>query len=803
MYHIFRHLNKKISTIKAELTKSRMAIFFAILLLGSLILFLLSENTRFNSPWSPVLYNSQGDLMAASLAPDGQFRFCPGDSVPSKLKTCIEIFEDKRFRNHLGVDFLALGRAIYQNITNRKVVSGASTITMQVVRMSKGNTNRTLAVKALEILQAIRLDLHLSKDSIMTLWATHAPFGGNVVGYEAASWRYFGRSADNLSWAEASMLAVLPNAPALILPGRNTQLLLEKRNKLLLRLTQQGIIDEATAELSMDEPIPQSSLPFADNGRFLLQSHEKLTGQKPTKKTNNTIIASVQETAMQIARSYSAIYKQSNIHNLAIIIVETKTGNVLAYVGNSCLPESDNHWVDVIPALRSPGSTLKPILYASMVGRGELLPRMLIADYPTNIDGYMPRNFDGNWNGALHADDALCRSVNVPFVRLLQRHGIAQFNETLKKMGITTLTKSPGHYGLSIILGGAETSLWEMTGMYASLGRILLNFSANSGRFNANDIHPPVLYPTLFPVNISSALDYPISPAGIWAAFDALQKPERPDIERGWEYFTTSRRVAWKTGTSFGFRDAWAIGADPLYTVGVWVGNANGVSASGLVGVSKAAPVLFDVFARLPRAEGWFPTPHDALKLKAVCRQSGFQAGDYCTDIDSAYYADIESTTGKCPYHIRVCLTQNRQYRTSPDCQINRTDTVWFSLSPIMEHYFRRRNPSYMPLPEPDPTCQSLSRSKSLQIIYPYPNSKVYIPRELDGSEGKIIFEAALNNPLSPVFWHIDGELTHTTTNEHKFPVHLSKGQHNLMVMDNEGNMDEIYFQVLEGGYGK
>ncbi len=785
------------SSLWSELGKNAVLKVFIVLILCFLFLFFISDNTHFNSPWSPVLYNSQGDLMAATLASDGQFRFQSGRSVPEKLKLCIETFEDKRFRTHLGIDVRAIARALYQNFSNRKVVSGASTITMQVVRMSRGNTKRSLAIKAIELLQAIRLDLHLSKDSILTLWATHAPFGGNVVGYEAASWRYFGRSADNLTWAEAAMLAVLPNAPALILPGKNTGLLLAKRNRLLQKLADKGIIDLSTADLAMDEPIPQSTVPFPESGRFLLASHERLTGKKPFEKQPTTINPTLQEQVSQIAQHYSEHYRQSNIHNLAVLVMETSTGNVLAYVGNSGLPESVNNWVDVIPALRSPGSTLKPILYASMTGRGELLPRQLIPDYPTNIDGYMPRNFDGRWNGALHADDALCRSVNVPFVRLLQRHGIAQFNETLKRMGITSLNKSPGHYGLSIILGGAEMSLWEMTGLYASMGRILLNFSTNSGRFYPGDIHPPILYPTIFPVKITGSADYPISPAGIWMTFEALQKPERPDIERGWEYFPTSRRVAWKTGTSFGFRDAWAIGADPLYTVGVWVGNANGLSASGLVGVSKAAPVLFDVFAKLPRTSHWFPMPHDALALTAVCRQSGYLAGEYCNNVDSVLCSDVEFSTGKCPYHKPVNLTPNRQFLTSPECCAERFDTVWFSLSTVMEHYFRQRNPSYQPLPMPDPNCKSMLRSKTLQIIYPYSNSKVYIPRELDGSEGRIVFEVAQANPVSSVFWYINGELVMSSTAEHKFSAPLSPGNHNLMVIDSEGNMDEVYFTVI------
>ncbi|MGI6478423.1 MAG: penicillin-binding protein 1C [Salinivirgaceae bacterium] len=779
-----------------ELSVRKKLLLLGIVLLLLFVISLFFNSIRFSSPWSPVLYDSKGNLISAALAEDNQFRFFPSDSVPEKLKTCIEVFEDKRFRSHIGVDIRALGRALYQNISNRKVVSGASTITMQVVRISKGVGKRTVWVKFKELYEAVRLDLHLSKDSILTLWATHAPFGGNVVGYEAAAWRYFGRSADNLSWAEAATLAVLPNAPALIIPGKNSEKLKEKRDRLLVKLAKLGIIDETTAELSFDEPVPQSIYTFPETGRWLLQSHSKLTGQNPYKKVNTTIDSYLQERVSTIVRSYSAQYKQTNIHNIAVLVMETKSGNVLAYIGNSTLKGAENQWVDNISALRSPGSTLKPILYASMVGRGELLPKMLVPDYPTNIDGYLPRNFDGLWNGALPADDALCRSVNVPFVRLLQQHGIAQFNTTLKKMGITTLTKSPGHYGLSIILGGAETTLWETTGVYASLGRILLNYSENSGRYDKLDIHAPLLYSTeTYPI-YSETEDYPISPSGIWAAFEALQKPERPDIERGWEYFPSSRRVAWKTGTSFGFRDAWAIGTDPEYTVGVWVGNSSGVSASGLLGISKAAPVLFEVFAILPKAESWFPQPHDHLTEVAVCSKSGFLPSEYCPEIDTIYTSDVEFVTGKCPYHKPVYLTADRKYRTTPEYSNQRVDTVWFSLPPIISRYYKRRNLLYQPLPKFDPKITVTLNKQNLKIIYPDRNSKIHIPTEIDGKQGKVLFEVAHTDNAVSVFWYIDSELVATTQYEHKLQVLLPQGQHELTVIGEDGSIDETMFYI-------
>ncbi|MDY0281066.1 MAG: penicillin-binding protein 1C [Salinivirgaceae bacterium] len=751
---------------------------------------------EFNAMWSSVLYDNQGNMIAAELSADDQFRFKPGNSVPEKLKICIITFEDQRFQNHMGVDFRAMGRAVIQNAKAKKIVRGASTLSMQVIRMMRNNQERSFANKFSEILQAIHLDLKLEKDSILTLWATHAPFGGNVVGYEAAAWRYFGRSSDNLSWAEAAMLAVLPNAPALILPGRNTNILKQKRDLLLKKLVEKSIIDVQTAELAIEEPIPTSVIPIPSLGRYLLQSHEKLFGFAPTQKTKSTINSNLQESTVKIAQQYARIYKQSKIEHIAILVLETKTGNVLSYVGNVGIKESENHWVDIIPALRSPGSTLKPVLFGSMIGKGELTSQMLIRDVPMNIDGYMPRNFNGKWNGILHADEALCRSVNVPFVNLLQQHGIVQFNETLKKLGITSLTKDPSHYGLSIILGGAETSLWETTGMYASMGRVLLNYGINSGNFQPSDIHPPQIYiDQKHPISRNNT--YPITPSGIWATFEALQKPERPDIERGWQYFTTSRKVAWKTGTSFGFRDAWAIGLDPEYTVGVWVGNANGTSASGLVGILKAAPILFEVFNLLPQSQSWFLPPHDDLRFRPICRESGYPPNEHCPNIDTVLTSDVELKTGLCPFHRSMQLTSDGKYRTAPDCNNNYIDTVWFAFPPIIEHYYRKINPRHTPIPQPDPTCFAIQKVKSLQIIYPYPNSEIYIPIEIDGSQGRIILEAAHSKIDALLFWHLDGEFIQTTTRDHKVSLFLDYGTHNLLITDEDGNITEINFKII------
>jgi penicillin-binding protein 1C len=640
-----------------------------------------------------------------------------------------------------------------------------------------------------------RLELSHTKNTILSLYASNAPYGGNVVGIDAASWRYFGRSADKLSWAESATLAVLPNAPSLIYPGKNHDKLIAKRNRLLDQLLKAEIISVEDCELAKKEPLPEKPHPIPQLAPHLLQRAVR-EGHKG-KRIITTIDGHLQDRVNSIVENHHKLLKGNEIHNACAILIEVETGNVLAYTGNTSNPGKPefNSDVDVINAPRSTGSILKPFLFTSMLNDGELLQATLIPDIPTHIAGYAPQNYNTTFDGAVPAKRALARSLNVPAVRMLQNYGIEKFNYNLKKIGMTTLTRAPDHYGLTIILGGSEAKLWDLTGMYASMARALNNYSSNGGMYNKYDLHPNVYIPQKDTKKELVRTNY-FDAASIYLTFEAMVEVARPDEESGWKQFTSSGKIAWKTGTSFGFRDGWAIGVTPKYVVGVWVGNADGEGRPGLTGIATAAPVLFDIYSVLKPSK-WFDIPFDEMENVGVCRASGCRAGENCELIDTTRIQRAGMRTEPCPYHRRIHLDPTSSFRVNSNCEevSNMKHVNWFVLPPAMEWYYKSKNPSYKELPPFKGGCEPTNNS--MELIYPKHYSKIYVPVELDGTMGKTIFEAAHRNSSSKIHWHLDGKYIASTENIHQMGLAPDEGEHTLTLVDDEGESSTIEFEII------
>ena len=415
-------------------------------------LFCLPYNL-FQVPPSATAVSADGTLLGARISADGQWYFPPAGHVPDKFARCIVTCEDKRFWLHAGIDWLSAGRALAQNLRRGEVVSGASTLTMQVIRLSRPGAPRTLPEKIYEMILATRLEMRCTKRKILLLYASNAPFGGNVVGLEAAAWRYFGRSADDLSWGESALLAVLPNAPGLIHPGRSRDRLLEKRNALLDKLEAKGVIDPTECLLAKDEPLPDKPLPMPDAAFHLLERCRSEQGDGPYA---TTLDAALQTRVNAIAGRYFDSYHNNLVDNLGVLVVDVHTGEIRAYYGNTrgCAPRLRGADVDMIPAARSSGSTLKPLLYAAMLDAGEILPGSLVKDTPYHHNDFSPHNFGRSFDGAVPAHEVIERSLNVPSVRMLEQFGAERFLDILQRMGFTTIDKDADHYGLSLILGG-------------------------------------------------------------------------------------------------------------------------------------------------------------------------------------------------------------------------------------------------------------------------------------------------------------------------------------------------------------
>ena len=735
----------------------------AIIALLAAYYFCLPKDLFKGTSYSTVVTDRNGELLGARIASDGQWRFPPSDTVPEKFRTALIEFEDRWFAYHPGVNPVSIARAAAGNIKAGHVTSGGSTITMQVIRMSRGR-ERNIGQKIIEAILATRLELRCSKDEIIGLYASHAPFGGNVVGLEAASWRYFGRPPGELSWGEAATLAVLPNSPGEIHPGKNRTRLLEKRNGLLGSLYQHGHIDSLDFVLACDEPLPGEPVALPQEAHHLTEYYWKTS---PGKRIKTAIDIHLQKQIQAVTDQWNNEFSQTGIHDLAAIVKDVRTGETLAYIGNAN-PDRKRPGgeVDIIRAPRSTGSILKPLLYCALLQDGEILPNTLLPDVPININGFSPQNFNRQFYGAVPASEALARSLNVPSVHLLRRFGVAKFLDILRKCGMTTLTGSASHYGLSLILGGAEGTLGDITSIYSKLSASYQ--SADTTHTSKGDrLHN-------FPLKDKCAL---------WWTFDALKEVNRPD-EIDWRLIGSIKKVAWKTGTSFGFRDAWAVGVTADYAVGVWAGNAQGQGVPGLTGARTAGPVMFEIFNLLPIKEydseysrnGWFKEPvYGDYIIAEVCRESGCLKGVSCESSDTLMLPRKSVRSEPCPYH-------------------NVIDGVrTFILPPSMEWYYRQHHPEYTTT-----VPKSKADSAPMEFIYPENGAVIYIPRQLDGSITGITFNLAHRTPKVNVFWHLDNEYVGQTQMIHQLTLKPSPGKHSVTAVDESGNSISVGFTVAD-----
>ena len=771
---------------------------FGVLVAGLIIAYIFClPRTLFEAPLSRVLEARDGQLLGARIAADGQWRFPAGDSVPYRFATALLEFEDRRFYQHGGIDWRGIGRAVEQNVRNRRIVSGGSTISMQVMRLTHGTGKRGIGRKLLETVQATRLEWRYGKDEILALYAANAPFGGNVVGVEAAAWRYYAKPPHRLSWSEAATLAVLPNSPSLIHPGRNRAALRAKRDRLLVRLHERGLLDAVDLDLATSEPLPAAPLPLPDAAPHLLD-RARARGHAPRLRT--TLDAHLQARANRVARLHQRRLADNGVHNLALLVLDNERNEVMAYVGNQpAAGDAHGGHVDCAQAPRSTGSILKPWLYAVAQQEGQLLPRQLLPDVPTQIGGFRPENYHRDYAGAVPADRALVRSLNVPMVHLLRDYGVEKFHGFLQKVGLTTLRQDPAHYGLSLILGGAETTLWDITNAYAGMSRTVARFPGRSGWYGAGDFAKARYVWTPDAPAPALVREAPVLDAGAaYTTLEAMRRLERPGADGHWERFVGGRTVAWKTGTSFGFRDAWAVGTDARYTVGVWVGNADGEGRPGLVGAKAAAPLLFDLFELLPDGE-WFVPPYDALPEWVTCATSGLRAGTHCPP--EPLRAPVRAgEVAACTSHQRIYTEGGR--RVSADCRAGEqlSAEVFFVLPPVQAYYYRMQRPEYRAMPPYAPGCgpERTTAQRQLQFIYPPPATRILSPIDLDGKQQPTIFRAAHQDRETTIYWHLDKKLVGTTRYFHELALLPEPGMHTVTLVDANGERIVRRFEVLD-----
>ena len=759
----------------------------------------------FTEPVSVVLLARDDSLLGARIAADGQWRFPELDAVPERFAQALTRYEDGRFFRHPGIDPLAIARAVRSNLKARRVVSGASTLTMQLARlvMQQGGRDYRSGYldKAWQALLALRLECSYSKQELLALYASHAPFGGNIVGLEASAWRYFGRAPEQLSWAEVATLAVLPNAPGLITPGRSRERLQERRDALLRKLQAEGALTELDLQLALAEPLVEAPHPLPDEAPHLL---ETLRARYPAQhRFHSTIDPQLQREALVLVADHSATLLRSGIGNAAALVVDNRSFEVLAYVGNAGwgVDPARALAVDIVQRPRSTGSILKPFLYAAMLDSSQLLPKMLVADVPTQIRGFAPENFDKQFRGAVPADEALAHSLNVPAVRLLREFTYPRFHELLQRLGFRTITRPADHYGLALILGGAEATLWDVTGAYANLADGAR--APGAGAANVQRALHWLRDTSPGRVIAASGKARPISVGAAWITEQALLDVTRPAEEGNWKRFADSRKIAWKTGTSWGLRDAWAVGSSTAYTVGVWAGNANGTGVAGLTGSTAAAPLLFALHDKLPRSP-WFVTPMGALKTVQTCADDGYLASDLCESRDA--YVPVRSHFDRqSPYHRLVHLDAKAKLRVNAQCEsVGRMrHQPWFVLPPTMEFHYRSQGAGYQTLPPWRAGCRDEADAGGravMEFIYPDAGGHIYVPVDLDGRRGRAVLEVVHREPSALLYWHLDDDYAGRTELRHQFEIDLPAGAHRVTVVDAEGHRLSRSFEVLARG---
>ncbi|HHY10687.1 MAG TPA: penicillin-binding protein 1C [Firmicutes bacterium] len=727
----------------------------------------------FGYDYSRVVLAEDGSILRVFLNTNEQWLLPDDESeIPPKLKAAVICFEDKRFEKHRGIDFFAVARALYQNIKGRGRISGASTITMQVARLMEPKP-RTIFNKLQEMGQALRIERRYGKDEIMKLYLLHAPYGSNILGYRAASLRYFAQEPANLSWAQAATLAVLPNNPANVNPMRNRQQLKEKRDNLLLNLHEQGTIDEATYKLAVLEPIPEGQYPFPIKAPHLA---ERLAAGQTEPIVKTTIKQDMQSRAADLLAAHIEKLRPQGVKNGAVLVAETATGLVRAYAASQDYFDDENLGkIDGIQMKRSSASTLKPFLYALAMDKGLIVRESLLEDLQANYGGYTPYNADGIFHGMVRADEALRRSLNVPAVQLLNSIGIEPFFDFLKKAGLKSLKGPPQNHGLSLILGSAPVSLWELAELYLGLGNLgefsdLVVLKGEEAKKEAGE-------------------ERLLSAGASFLILETLKEVARPQADYNWRHFQSAAPIAWKTGTSYGGSDAWSVGVSPQFVIAVWVGNFTGGEIKGLSGIKAAAPLLFQVFNSLEKnpALGWFAKPAGELKKILVSAETGYRLRENTVPLREVLAPAAAEPLRLSPYEKTLFLNGAETMQVCSLCW-ERGD------------YKKVQKAVYPPqvqgasLPPHNPRCPALLGENHLKFVYPQQGSLIFVPRGKEGYQ-EVTLEAASTFAGERLFWYLDHSYLGETEGSHRLSVVLENGRHNLHIIDTTGIGRSITFE--------
>jgi penicillin-binding protein 1C len=728
--------------------------------------------------YSTIITDSKGEVVHAYLTHDQKWRMKTNlDEISSLLRKTIVEKEDKYFYKHPGVNALAVGRAFVKNIFRFKRTSGASTITMQVARALEPK-NRTYLNKVVEMFRAFQLEFKYSKNEILQLYLNLVPYGGNIEGVKSASILYFKKNPDHLSLAEITALSIIPNRPSSLVMGKHNDRIVQERNRWLQQFAKDKVFTQKEITDALSEPlnatrgevpklIPHFAWKLKQQGGDIIKTNIELNTQLKTEK---------------LVADYSRILTLKNIRNAAVIIIDNKTHNVITYVGSANFTDTiDAGQVNGAKAIRQPGSTLKPLLYGLCIDEGLMTPKAIITDVAVNYNGYAPENYDKQFNGYVTMEYALEHSLNIPAVKGLQWLGITPFIDKLAACNFQQVKRDQRKLGLSMILGGCGATLEELTGMYSIF--------ANNGRF----VSPKFLKEEFTAAGEGEKI---LTPAATFMINEILSKVNRPDFPLNWASTEHMPKIAWKTGTSYGRRDAWSIGYNKKYTVGIWAGNFSALGIPELSGANIATPLLFKIFNTIDydSDEEWFTQPKDC-DIRIVCSETGRPPGDRCQNTVTDYFIPLISTSQLCDNMQETAISADEKISYCKTCQpASGFKKKWYkTVSPEMQRYYEERHIVYEKMPAHNPACERVFKDGGPAITSPRNGSEYFISKK---HPEPLQLSCNVGNDVHKVYWYINNRFYKGAEAHNRQFFIPEEGPVKISCTDDKGRNRDIWIRV-------
>lgn len=743
-----------------------------------LILLNLFFPLKIDIEYSQIITDKDNNIIHAYLTSDDKWRMKTTlEEITPELQKAIIHKEDKYFNYHFGINPIAIFRAFFNNIVQGRRTSGASTITMQVARLLHPK-ERSYWNKIVEIFRAIQLEWKYSKKEILQLYLNLVPYGGNLEGVKSAAVLYFDKAPNHLNIAEITVLAIVPNRPTSLKLGKKNKQILAARNKWLKRFKEEKVFSATTIQDALEEELIIERKDAPKTAPHFSYRIKKTTPNQSIIKTSLNF--NQQKKVEKIVQNYiKRIYKQ-HIKNASVMVINNQTNTVACYVGSAdFFNNEDAGQVDGVRAIRSPGSTLKPFLTALAIDKGKATPKLKVNDVPVNFSGYSPVNYDNTYNGAVTVEYALANSLNVPSVKLLEEIGSDFFINQLIEAGFKKIEKNKQQLGLSVVLGGCGVSLEELTRLYASFahkGRL------QSLQWTANDT-----------ITLQKPL---VSEGAAYIVTDILTKLTRPDLPKNFESSKHLPKIAWKTGTSYGRRDAWSVGYNANYTIGVWVGNFSGEGVVELTGASIATPLLFKIFNALDYApvKDWFKEP-DMLDFRWVCSETGLVPSPFCENQVIDTFLPLVSSTKVCKHvqEVWVSADEKKSYCRSCLPMGGSKKKLFPSYPPEIINFYETENINYERIPPHNSLCERVFKDKQLSITSPV-NGVEYI---IDASDNdQLMLTCQASNDVKKVYWYVN-DIFYRSENATENVFFVPKiGQNKVTCVDDKGRKKIVTFEV-------